>query len=133
MRGFVKVQEKFSQMDSAAGDIDTFNKLARSLERSEDRQCGAGVIQARKNIARRMGITADTIENIRTLRSKIVPHWLLNRLRAELITSLQSEMANLEHEIQLHKQTGADHTGDALVAAETQLQAAREILRAEAS
>lgn len=123
--------KEFGQMNSAVSDIDQFNGLARSMERSEVRRSNAGVLEARKAIARRVGITFDTIENFRSLRTKIVPHWLMNRVRAELISALQMEAQYLEHEIQLHKQTGADHSGNALVAAETQLAAAREILKGE--
>jgi hypothetical protein len=128
MKGFVKMQEDFRKMNSAVGDLDNFNAMARSLERSEVRSVGTGVTQARKNIARRLGITADTIENFRSLRAKMVPHWLMNRVRAELISALHVEVQNLEHEIQLHRQIGSGHCDHALASAETQLAAARQIL-----
>jgi hypothetical protein len=131
VKGFVKMQEDFRKMNSAVGDLDHFNAMARSLERSEVRSVGSGVIQARKNIARRLGINPDTIENFRSLRAKMVPHWLMNRVRAELVSALQLEVQNLEHEIQLHRQAGADHSGNALIAAETQVAAVRQILRGE--
>lgn len=123
--------KEFRQMNSAVSDVETLNGMTRSLERSEARRSGSGIIQARKNIARRLGITADTIENFRSLRAKMVPHWLMNRIRAELISALQLEAQNLEHEIQLHRQAGSHHSGTALVSAETQLAAAREVLRSE--
>jgi hypothetical protein len=122
------MQEDFRKMNSAVSDLETLNGMARSLERSEVRRGTSGIMQARKNIARRLGITDDQIENFRSLRTKIVPHWLMNRVRAELFTVLQLEVQNLEHEIQLHKQTGADYRDDALATAETQLAAARSIL-----
>jgi hypothetical protein len=128
MKGFVKMQEDFRQMNSAVSDLATLNKMTRSLERSEVRRCKTGVLQARKNIARRLGISDTQIENFRALRTKIVPHWLMNKVRAELVTILKTEIKNLEHEIQLHRQAGANYSGDALVSAETQLIAAREIL-----
>ena len=131
MKGFVKMQEDFRKMHSSITDLDGFNSLARSLERCEVRRLGTGVVQARKNIACRLGISADAIENFRSLRAKMVPHFLMNRVRAELISALQLEMQNLEHEIQLHKQAGSNHTGDALVAAETQVAAIKEIIRGE--
>ena len=131
MKGFVKMQEDFRKMHSAIADLDNFNALARSLERCEVRRLGTGVIQARRNIACRLGVSADAIENFRSLRAKMVPHFLMNRVRAELISALQLEMQNLEHEIQLHKQAGGCHSGDALVAAETQVAAIKQVLRAE--
>lgn len=125
------MSREFRKMNSAVSDVETLNGMTRSLERSEARRLGTGLLQARKNIARRLGITADTIENFRALRAKMVPHWLMNRVRAELVSALQSEVLNLEHEIQLHKQIGTQHTDHALASAAAQLAAAREILRGE--
>jgi hypothetical protein len=82
-------------------------------------------------VARRVGITASAFENYLYQRTKVVPNWLMNRVRAELVSVLQLEVQNLEHEIQLHRQTGSDHSGDALISAEAQLAAARQILRGE--
>jgi hypothetical protein len=131
MKGFVKMKEETRKMNSAVSDVETLNGMARLLERSEVRRVGSKVMQARKDIARRLGITDDQIENFRSLRTKVVPHWLMGRVRAELISVLQLEVQNLEHEIQLHRQAGADHSGTALVAVETQLATARQILREE--
>jgi hypothetical protein len=125
------MQEEFRQMNSAASDIETLNGMARSLERSEARRIGTTLTQARKIVARRLGITSGAFENFLYQRTKVVPNWFMSRVRAELLSVLQMEVQKLEHEIQLHRQTGADHSGDALVSAETQLAAAREILRGE--
>ncbi len=125
------MKEKVRQMNSAVSDVETLNGMARLLERSEARRCGSKVMQARKDIARRIGITDDQIENFRSLRTKVVPHWLMGRVRAELVSVLQLEVENLEHQIQLHKQASADHIGNALISAEAQLVAAREILAGE--
>lgn len=122
---------KNDPMRSSIADIDSLNEMARLLERSEGRRVNANLLQARKNVARRLGITADMIENFRSLRNKIVPHWLMDKVRDELISALQMEAQNLEHEIQLHRQTGAHHSGTALVEAETKLIAVRSILAGE--
>lgn len=121
----------FRQMNSSFADLETLNGLTRALERSECRRTGRKLLPAREDIARRLGITPDTIENFRSLRTKIVPHWLLNKVRAELVSVLEMERQNLEHEIQLYKQTGAHHTDVDLCAAETQLSAVREVLGRE--
>lgn len=125
------MKEKVRKMNSAVSDVETLNGMTRSLERSEVRRVGSKVLQARKDIARRIGITDDQIENFRSQRTKVVPNWLMARVRAELVSVLQLEAKNLEQEIQLHKQIAADHTGDALISAEAQLVAARQILRGE--
>jgi hypothetical protein len=131
MKGFAKMPKEIHQMNSAVSDVKILNAMARSLERSEARSMRKNITQARKDVARRIGITAGAFENFLYLRTKVVPNWLMNRVRVELISVLQTEVQNLEHEIQLHKQTGSDHSGDALVSAETQIAAAREILRGE--
>jgi hypothetical protein len=125
------MQETFRQMNSAVSDIETLNVMARSLERSEARRVGTTLTMARKSIARRIGVTASAFENFLYQRTKVVPSWLMSRVRAELLSALQMEVQKLEHEIHLHRQTGADHSGSALVAAETQLAAARKILEGE--
>src|ERR1700730_16177485 len=112
MKGFVKMKEETRKMNSAVSDVETLNGMARLLERSEVRRLGSKVMQARKDIARRIGITDDQIENFRSLRTKVVPHWLMGRVRAELISVLQLEVQNLEHQIQLHRQTGSDYSGN---------------------
>src|SRR3981189_195404 len=104
MEGFVEMQEEFRQMNSAVSDVEALNGMARSLERSEARRVGTTRTQARKTIARRIGITASAFENFLYLRTKVVPNWLMGKVRAELISVLQLEVQNLEHEIQLHKQ-----------------------------
>jgi hypothetical protein len=123
--------EEFRKMNSAVSDLKTLNGMARSLERSEARRIGTTLTHARKMVARRLGITAATFENILYQRTKNVPSWLMNKVREELVSVLQSEMRRLEHEIQIARQTGADNRDDALIAAETQIAAAREILDGE--
>jgi hypothetical protein len=128
---FVQMTEDFRDMGGQVSDIDVLNERTRLLERSEVRRIGTSLLQARKNIARRLGITADTIENFRSLRNKIVPSWLMNKVHGELISALQLEAQNLEHELNLHRQTGAHHSDDSLMAAEAQLAAVRKILMGE--
>jgi hypothetical protein len=125
------MQEDFRKMNSAISDLEVLNGMARSLERSEARRIGTSLTQARKIVARRLGVTSSAFENYLYQRTKVVPNWLMSRVRAELISVLQKEVQNLEHEIQLHKQIGSDHSDDALASAETQLAAARAILEAK--
>ena len=119
------------QMYSAVDDIVKFNDLAGRLERAEASRRKTGVTQARKNIAPRLGVTASTLENYRTLRLKGVPHWLMQRVRDELVAVLQSEMDRLGHEIQIFKQTVGGHRDDALAEVETSLAKARQLLHGD--
>ncbi len=116
------------QMYSPEADISDFNNLAWRLERAEVHRSGKHLREARQDIAVRLGITKSTLENYRVFRLKTVPRWLYNKLKDELIAVLQSEMSRLEHEIQIARQTTSRHSDDALIAAETQLAKARELL-----
>lgn len=120
--------EDLRSFDSAVSDIQRVNEYARSLERSEVRRCDTNVTQARRNIARRLGVTTVTLDNLRTLRTKIVPNWLMNKVRAELISVLQLELQKLEHELHTHKQVGSPHSDDDLASAQAHLTSVRQIL-----
>jgi hypothetical protein len=118
-----------NQMNAVA-DIEAVHRFARAIEDVEARRLGVRVSEARKVLARRMRTSPGTLENIRRLRTKIVPHWLMARIKAEFVSVLQAEITRLEHEITIANQTGAHHSDDALQAAQTQVVAAKEILRA---
>lgn len=113
---------------NAMSDVTTVNRFARSLEDIEARRRGIRTAEARPIIASRIGVSPGTLENIRRLRTKIVPNWLMNKVRSELISVLQSEIQRLEHEIDIARQTGADHRDDILASAETFLAETRKIL-----
>lgn len=121
----------FIQMSSAVTDVSTARQLIVRLENTEARRRSQSVSAIRPDVARKLKAAPGTLENIRRYRSKVIPSWLMERIRAEFIKLLQSEIQGLEHEIHLARQTGADHSGSALVAAETQLAAARQILEGE--
>lgn len=120
-----------SKQMNAISDVSTINRFATALENSEARRLGIRTVEARERIAGRLGVSPGTLENLRRLRTKIVPNWLMNRVREELVSVLQMEIRRLEHEIQLARQTGSDYRDDALASAETQLAAARQILKGE--
>lgn len=119
---------EFDQMN-AVSDIEAVHRFARRIEDAEAKRLGVRVTEARVSLARRLRTSPGTLENIRRLRTKIVPNWLMARIKAEFVSVLQHEIARLEHEISIAKQIGAHHSDDALQAAETQVVAAREILR----
>jgi len=116
---------------NASSDLSTVNRYVTSLEKCEARRRGIKEAEARPLIAGRIGISPGTLENLRRMRTKVVPNWLMNRVRAELISVLQSEMTRLQHEIDIHKQIGAGHSDDLLEEAETSIASAREILKGE--
>lgn len=116
---------------SAIADITIANHWSRVIEQAEAKRLSISVEQARPSAARRVGASPGTFENIRRLRLKSIPSWLLSRIRAEFIAVLQTEMRRLEHEIQLARKTGESYSDDVLVAAETQIAAVRSLLNSE--
>lgn len=113
---------------NAMSDIEAVHRFARTIEDAEAKRLGIRLSEARVSLARRLRTSPGTLENIRRLRTKIVPNWLMARIKAEFVSVLQNEIARLEHEIIIAKQIGAHHSDDTLAAAETQLAAAREIM-----
>lgn len=120
---------ELNQMN-AVSDVETVHRLARRIEDAEAKRLGVRVSEARISLASRLRTSPGTLENIRRLRTKIVPNWLMARIKAEFVSVLQQEIARLEYEITIAKQVGAHHSDSALQEAETQVVAAREILRA---
>lgn len=114
---------------NAATDIEAVHRFARAIEDAEAKRLGVRVVEARASVARRLRTSPGTLENIRRLRTKIVPNWLMARIKSEFVSVLQAEIARLEHEICVAKQIGLHHSDDALQAAETQMEAAKQILR----
>ena len=98
------------------------------IEDHEARRLGVPVTSARSRVANRIGVAPGTLENLRRLRTKIVPNWLMNRIREEFIPVLQSEIQRLEHEVHVARQVGSYHRDDLLASAQTQLAAARQII-----
>lgn len=120
---------EFIQMN-AVSDIEAVHRFARTLEDAEAKRLGVRIVEARVSLARRLRTTPGTLENIRRLRTKIVPSWLMARIKAEFVSLLQAEITRLEHEITIAHRVGSTHSIDALQAAEAQMVAAKEILRA---
>jgi hypothetical protein len=117
---------------NAMTDIDAVHRFARTLEDAEAKRLGVRIADARVVVARKLRTSPGTLENIRRLRTKTVPAWLMARIRAEFVSFLQSEVVRLEHEITIARQTGAPHSDDDLVAVQTHMEAVREVLKGAA-
>ena len=115
---------------NAVTDIETARRLASVIEESEARRLGLPVARARARIARALGASPGTLENLKRSRLKSTSSWLMANIRAAFVRVLQSEIIRLEHEISVHLQAGADHRDDDLASAQTQIEAAKRILTA---
>lgn len=120
---------QFVQMN-AMTDVTDAERFARYVEDAEATRLGVKLSEARPVVARRLGASPGTLENLRRGRLKIIPNFLMARIRSEFVAVLQSEVTRLEHEIALARQTGMDHRENDLAAAQTQLVAAKKILGA---
>ncbi|MFO1147768.1 MAG: hypothetical protein U1E62_05260 [Alsobacter sp.] len=99
------------------------------LEGIEARKSGRGMPAAREALARRLGVPAGTLENIRRGRSKGIRAWLDERIRAAVIRELTTEILRLEHEVQVARQCGAHPGSTEILEAEAALEKARASLR----
>jgi hypothetical protein len=126
----VSIRDGESIQMNAMTDVEAVHRFARTLEDAEAKRLGVRVQEARSSLARRLRTSPGTLENIRRLRTKVVPSWLMARIRAEFVSVLQAEILRLEHEISISLQVGVDHRDDDLQEAQAQIVAAKEILRA---
>ena len=116
---------------NAATDIETVSRYALRIENLEAKRRGIPVAEVRPLVAAKLGIAPGTMENWRRLRTKIVPSWVMNKVRAELVSVLQLEIQRLEHEVHVARQIGSNYRDDTLASAETSLAKARDILAGE--
>jgi len=84
--------------------------------------------RARRNVARAIGASPGTIENLQRNRLKRIAGWLRDALRARVIRELEAEIARLQHELAVHKQTGVDPRGDEATAVRADLSAILTVL-----
>lgn len=96
--------------------------VAQEFRRTKDRP------QARIHVARALGTSPGTIENIQRGRLKRISGWLRDALRARVIRELESEIVRLKHELEVHKQVGVDPRGDEATAVRADLSAVLEVL-----
>ena len=73
---------------------------ARQLEDREIACHGLTRIAARAKVARHVGVTPGTLENLSRSRLKGVREWLYSRLLAAVTASAEKELAALQHEYQ---------------------------------
>lgn len=118
-------------MSSAALDQDA-KRWATVIEDGEARRLGRNIEEVRPIVANRLGVAPGTIERLRKGRVKGVKTWLYGRLRGLVIEELQREIHGLQHELFLARQSGVGAGDDAIIAAQTHIAAAQELLKESA-
>lgn len=114
-------------MSNALAECSEAQNLANILVSQEARRTGDRIM-ARKKVARALGTSPGTIENLQRSRLKNVAGWLRDALRARVIRELESEIARLQHELAVHKQTGVDPRSDEATAVRADMSAVLEVL-----
>lgn len=114
-------------MSNALAECCEAQNLANVLVSQEARRTGDR-IRARKNVARALGTSPGTIENLQRSRLKNVAGWLRDALRARVIRELESEIARLQHELAILHQTGSDPRGNEMAAVRADMSAVLEVL-----
>ena len=96
--------------------------VAHEFRRTRDRA------RAREIVARSLGTSPGTIENLQRGRLKKIAGWLRDALRARVLRELEAEHSRIEHEIGLLRRIGADPRGDEMAAARADLSAILAVL-----
>lgn len=122
---------EFIHMSTATADMFNARRMVVRIEDTEAERRNETVNKVRPAVARRLRAAPGTLENIRRYRSKVIPSWLMDRIRAEFVALLMTEIQGLEHEVQIARQIGSNRRDDTLAAAEAQLAAARQVLDGE--
>ena len=96
--------------------------VAHEFRRTRDRA------RAREIVARSLGTSPGTIENLQRGRLKKIAGWLRDALRARVTRALESEIARLQHELSIHQSVGVDPSSHQATAVRADLSAILEVL-----
>lgn len=105
---------------------------ARDIEDREARRSGSPLHLARVAVARRLGVSPGTLENLRSGRLKQVAAHVFARLRAGLMSEITAEIHALEHKMQIALAAGVDPRSAQMAEVVAALATARAILEGEA-
>ena len=123
-RGAWTVHPKIRDSSSMQGSVAT---LADQLVRSEMLLSGAKRCDAEKTVARKAGVLPGTMENLRRGRLKHA-HGIGERLRGLLVAQIERQIAALETEVRIARETSFGAVEADVVGAEIALKKARECL-----
>jgi len=107
----------------------TAREWATALETKERNRSGASVPNARRNVARRIGVAPGSLENLNRGRTKGVRAFLYEKIRAAFIRECEQEMARLAHELEMARQAGLRVDGVEIGEIEAHFTAIKELLK----
>ena len=114
---------------SSATYVDRAAGWSRLLEESEARRSGQPIRSARERVARRLGLSSGTLENLRNGRLKAIAVHVYERLHAGVDAELAQEMRRLEHARALVTQQGLGPHSDEAQEVDADLAIVRRLLR----
>lgn len=109
-------------MSNAISEVTEAQCLARILVEQEARRRGSKS-NAHAYVARTVGASPGTIENLLRGRLKRISGWLRDALRGRVVRELEAEVVRLQHEIAVLKQAGVDPRSNEMSAARADLSA----------
>jgi len=108
--------------------MNTVASWANELELREQRKTGLRLQAARKNVARRIGVSPGTLENLKRGRSKGLRDWVIQRIHKGIMDELEQEARRLKHELEILRQCGLDAREDEVSKVESLIAQARVLL-----
>lgn len=107
----------------------TAREWATALETTERKRSGASIPNARRSVARRIGVAPGSLENLSRGRTKGVRAFLYERIRAAFIRECEQELKRLAHELEMARQAGLRVDGDEVGEIEAHFAAIKELLK----
>lgn len=112
---------------SLATDADA-KRWAQSMQDQERVRSGASIPQARRIIARRIGIAPGTLENLDRGRGKGLRGWIRDQIRAAFCREIEAEIARLSHVLAVARLSDSGASPAAIREAETSIANARSLI-----
>lgn len=118
-----------NDMSSAANAyVERARDWAVAIEDAAAKEARASLRVVRPSVAREVGVSPGTLENLRAGRLKGIAAHIYERLQAATLRRLQAEVQRIEHEIHVLKAQGLDGRSDEMAAALADRSALRRAL-----
>lgn len=109
-------------------EIETFARWARDLEDREIQRSAVTRPVARQIVARRLKVVPGALEGLYRGRLKSLRHDFVERLRGLVADELTREIARLQRDLELARESDAGLDSDTLAAAQHAIEAARKLI-----
>lgn len=117
---------------SSVAFLERARDWAEALEDDAAKRNGVPLSDARPMVAREVGVSPGTLENLRKRRLKSLGAHIYDALQRATVRRLERELARIEHELQLLKQQGEDPRSGEVQAVLASREAVRQALGLQA-